>query len=122
MARVYSIGASHGAEEVVFHLRSISVAEENRFTARFASISDSESEETKALQEFEILVDSIASWSEKEPTIKKNGVVVDPEQQFESPAQAVKAYFEKPSNEKERTAQQVILQYRRKLQPNVVFY
>lgn len=123
MAKVYNVGASHGDEEIIFHLRSISVAEENRYTSRYSEISDLDSDERRAEQEYEILTDSLASWSEKAPTIKLAGKEAPVgENGSESPAAAVTAYFAERTNEKERTAQQVILQFRRKLQPKVVFY
>lgn len=123
MAKLHSIGASHGDEEIIFHLRSISVAEENRYTNRYAEINDLDSDERRAEQEYEILTDALASWSDKAPTIKlagKEAPVSDPAP--ETPAAAVLAYFAERTNEKERIAQQVVLQYRRKLQPKVVFY
>lgn len=123
MAKIYSIGASHGEEEVVFYLRGISVAEENRYTTRYSEMSDLDSEEKRSEQEYEILTDSLASWSEKAPTIKTTGKeVVSVGDGAENPADATRAYFAERTSEKERTAQQVVLQYRRKLQPKVVFY
>lgn len=121
--RVYNVGASHGGEEIIFHLRSISVAEETRYTDRYAEISDLDSVELKAQQEYDIIVDALASWSDKAPTIKIAGKEAPVgETGAETPEAAVRAYFAERTNEKERTAQQVVLQYRRKLQPQVVFY
>ena len=120
--KVYSVGASHGDEEIVFHLRSISTAEETRYTNRYAEINDLDSDEKKAEQEYGILTDVIASWSERDPTLKQAGKGVAPDTPYETPHAAVMAYFAERTNEKERTAQQVVLQYRRKLQPKVVFY
>lgn len=121
MSRTINIGASHGdGNEVIFHLRSISTAEENRYTAQFSDISDVDSFEVRAEKEYGILVDAIASWSEEEPTIKVKGVVEATSS--ESPAAGVRAYFEERTNEKERIANQVVLAFRRKLQPDVVFY
>lgn len=127
MGKIYSIGASHGDEEVVFHLRSISVAEENRFTTRYAEINDLDSDEKKAEQEYQIATESLAAWSEKNPTVKRGGKELAAGDEgslagSESPAAAVTAYFAERTNEKERTAQQVMLQFRRRLQPKVVFY
>jgi hypothetical protein len=126
MGKIYSIGASHGDEEIIFHLRSISVAEENRYTSRYAEINDLDSDEKRADQEYEILTEAIASWSEQNPTVKRGGKELAADEGSlagsESPAAAVKAFFAERTNEKERTAQQVVLQYRRKLQPKVVFY
>lgn len=122
-SKIYNIGASHGDEEVIFHLRSISLAEENRYTARYAEISDLDSDEKRAEQEYAILTDVLADWSSVAPTVKINGKEEDGEGSVEiTPALAVKAYFEERTPEKERTAQQVVLQFRRKLQPKVVFY
>lgn len=130
MNKVISIGATHGDEEIIFHLRSISVAEEARYTNRYAEISDLDSDEKKAEQEYAILTDSLASWAEKAPTIKNAGVESDSSVEkvlaegevAKTPADVVREYFSKRTPEKERTAQQVVLQYRRKLQPKVVFY
>ncbi len=128
MSRVISVGATHGAEEIIFHLRTISVAEETRYTNRYAEISDLDSVERKAELEYNILTQALASWSEKPPTIKQEGkevaapVAATGEEKATTPEAVVTAYFAERTNEKERTAQQVVLQYRRKLQPNVVFY
>ena len=127
MSKTYNIGASHGEEEIIFHLRSISVAEETRYTNRYAEISDFDSDEKKVEQEYSILTDSLAGWSETAPTIKNGGVesvnqVKPGPPTTITPADAVRAYFADRTPDKERTAQQVVLQYRRKLQPKVVFY
>jgi hypothetical protein len=127
MGKIYAIGASHGDEEIVFHLRSISVAEENRFTSRYSEINDLDSDEKRAEQEYEIQTEAIANWSEKNPTVKRGGKELQASDEgslagSDSPAAAVAAYFAERTNEKERTAQQVLLQYRRRLQPKVVFY
>lgn len=123
--KVYNIGASYDeGEEIIFHLRGISVAEENRYTNRYAEIGDLDSDERRAEQEYEILTDALANWSESAPTLKQKGADVPktPEEATLTPADAVRAYFAGRTPEKERTAQQIVLQYRRKLQPKVVFY
>ena len=121
MSKTHKIGASHSeGEEVIFHLRSISVAEENRYTNRYAEISDMDSDERKAEKEYEILTDVLAEWSTDAPTIKVKGV--EQPSTAETPAAGVREFFAERSNEKERTAQQVVVQFRRKLQPRVVFY
>lgn len=125
MSKTYNIGASHdGGEEIIFHLRGISVAEETRYTNQYAEISDLDSDEKKAEKEYAILTDSLATWSEKAPTVKQNGVESGPTvvEKPLTPGDAVRLYFADRTPEKERTAQQVVLQYRRKLQPRVVFY
>src|SRR5438445_13633786 len=75
--KMCSLGAKHGDEEVVFYLRSITVAEESRYTNRYAEISDLDSEEKRSEQEYLILTDSIASWSEKVPIVKIAGKEVE---------------------------------------------
>lgn len=129
MPRTYKIGASYGDEEVVFELRSITVAEENRYTARYAEMSDSDSEEKKAEQEYAILVDAIAEWSNGWPRVGSKGntkVAIEDAVATESkpatPADAVRAYFAERDAEKERIAQSIVMGFRRRLQPTVVFY
>jgi hypothetical protein len=124
--KIYRVGASYGDEVVVFHLRSISVAEENGYTNRFLDLSTNESTESKAKKEHDIFVDSIASWSDIGPTSAEqtqDGVKFVPLfSETETPADAVRKYFENSDAEKSRIAIQVVLAFRQKLQPRVVFY
>lgn len=117
----YKIGCTTGKDEIVFHLRSISVAEENKYTARYIEIEESDSEEKKADQEYVILTDALANWSDQVPTIKVDGI--EAEVKVDAvPAEVVRAYFAEKTPEKERVAQRVVLGFRNKLQPKVVFY
>lgn len=129
MSKIISIGATHGeGEEIIFHLREISVAEETRYTSQFGAINDLDSEEKKAEKEYGIITEALASWSEKNPTIIVGGKDTAESPQPEgytapaTPADAVRAYFAEKTPAKERTAQQVVIRYRNKLQPKVVFY
>lgn len=124
-SKIYVLGAQHaGGEETIFRLRSISVAEENRYTTRFNEISDLDSPEKKSEHEYDILTDSIASWSETGPMVKIKGeeTPAPGTEDAATPADAVRAYFAERDPDKERLAMQVVLQFRRKLQPQVVFY
>lgn len=127
MSRIINVGASHdGKEEIIFHLRAISTAEETRYTNSYAEISDSDSDERRAEKEYEILTGALASWSVAKPTLKLDGKEVEESSEDalkgKTPAEAVAGYFADKTPEKERTAQQVVVQFRRKLQPKVVFY
>lgn len=120
MSKTHKVGAIHGTEEIILSLRTISTAEEKKFTTQFTNISDSDSEERKSEQEYDILVDRLADWSVEKPVIKINGKEQDVP--GDTPADAVRAYFAERTPEKDRTANAVVVYFRRKLQPEVVFY
>lgn len=126
MTKTYKIGAGYNGEVAIFHLRSISVAEDNRYAARFLEIPLKESEERKAELEYNIYVDAIASWSEKAPTTPttddKGNAVEAPIYGDLIPADAVRKFFEERNPETERIAPAIIGNYRKKLQPEIVFY
>lgn len=120
---IVNIGVKHGSAEVVFHLRVISVAEENRYAARFLAIPDKDTEERKAELEYSIFVDSLAAWSEEPLTARTESgdeSLVYPG--INTPADSVKEFFKEKTPYTERIAPAVIGRYRMKLQPDVVFY
>lgn len=123
---IHRIGAGYGDDIVVFHLRSISIAEENAYTNRFLDIGVNESVEGRAKKEHDIFVDSLASWSDIGPTSVNhvNDSVEFPQlyPDAETPADAVKLYFKDCGIERSRIALQVVGSFRQRLQPKVVFY
>jgi len=118
-----NIGVQYDGREVVFHLREISVAEENRYSARFLSIPDRESDERKAEMEYDIFVDAISSWSQDPVTVRDaNGTETPLYADAATPAESVRMFFEERTPINERIAPTLIGKYRMKLQPDVVFY
>jgi hypothetical protein len=123
MARILNIGAGYDGEITYFHLRSISVAEDNRYAARFLEIPDTADEERKAELSYGIFVDALVSWSESGPTKKEvDGKEVALYPDAETPADAVRKFFEERTPNNERLAPAVVGRYRTMLQPEVVFY
>ncbi len=130
--KILHIGAGYNGKMTVFHLRAISVAEDNRYSARFLEISPSESEERKAELEYDIFVDSLASWSDAAPTQRMlvgqneaggtSNAEVELFPDAPTPADAVRQFFAERDPETERLAPAIIGRYRTKLQPEVVFY
>lgn len=118
------IGAGYGGEITLFTLRVISQAEENRYTDRFSQISKSESQEKRSELDYGIYVDALADWSTAVPMkrIDPNGdwTPIFPETLI--PAEAVREYFKTMTPESVRMAAYIILNYRSKLVPEVLFY
>jgi len=107
-------------ERICFPMRVITVAEENAWLARYADIADTLTEEQKASQQFDILVDGLAAWCVELP-FTRNGDGKDVPLKADNPANAVRDYFKDRTGEQERVANQAILYYRTKLTPSVVF-
>ncbi len=120
--RVYKIACGYGEGSPIFHLRSITVAEETRYTSRFTELSDNESDERKAEFDYAIYVDALSSWSVKAPTVMKDGKEIDLIEGAKNPADAVRKLFEERTADNERIPQFVVGNYRSKLQPTIVFY
>lgn len=122
MARIIHIGAGYDNEVTFFHLRAISMAEENRYSARFLEIKPTETEERKAELSYEIFVDALASWSDAVPTVKdKDGIESPKYPEVTVPAEAVQKYFETCTPETERIAPMIISRFRQLLSPEIVF-
>ena len=120
--RLITLGCGYNEELTIFSLRSISIADENKFTARFAEIKDTETAERKSQLEYEILVDGLASWVAEPLTVKKGKEVTPLYDSDLSAADSVRKFFEGKTDDKERLANSIVLQFRSKLQPDVVFY
>lgn len=120
--RVIKIGSGYDGQATVFALRTITLAEENTFLNRFEEIADTEDATKKADQQFDILIDALASWSVEMPMIKNGDKKDKPAvEKADNPADAVRKYFQDKTGEKERIANQVVLNFRAKLSPTVVF-
>jgi len=121
---IHRIGVGYGNEQIIFSLRSITAAEENRYTNRFLEISAKLSEERRIDEEYKIYAESLAAWSDSVP-MKRNGTGEETPL-FEgdmSPAEAVNKYLADPTDEKFRMIRALIGNYRTvKLVPDVVFY
>jgi len=63
-----NVEVGYGESHIRFYLKMISVLEETEHLARFATTPDDP--ELKAKAEYAILVDTIASWSYKAPTVR----------------------------------------------------
>lgn len=127
MNRVIKIGIGYDGEITFFHLRAITIAEENAFTAKFTETAGL-APEVKAEAETQACIDAIAAWSHKAPS-REFADPDDPGKTKETviyedavePAEGVRRYFEEGDFDKERVANQLVLAYRTKLQPTVVF-
>jgi hypothetical protein len=112
-------------DTVTFHLREISVSEDEEYGERHAKIADKKGAE-KAKAAFKIYIDAIASWSDAMPTIE-NGEVDEKGNAISLPigegsiSDAVRQYFSDDSPAKERMLRAVIGNYRTSLYPDVTF-
>lgn len=122
MSKAIKIGVGYGDDITFFHLRHISMSEESKFTSKF-NFGDLPAEE-RAEKEHETLVDAIASWSTQGPTKKavKEGKSIDELIYPEMPsADAVRKFFSDTEYDAERLVNSLMLTYRSRLQPSVVF-
>lgn len=129
MQKVHRVGATFTSDDdiVVFPLRNISVGEENAYTKRFLNIGINESPEAAAKKEHEIFVDSLASWSVEQgpcrPVQTGDGVIFEPlYPDAETPAAATQEFFKDSDADKMRIAIQIVLGFRNRLQPKLIFY
>lgn len=119
-----TMSVTYDDSKILFVLRVISVAEETKYASRFLTIPDSDSDERKAEQEYDIFVDSLATWA------KERLMVLSPDgtkkplyfNEEHSAADSVREFFKDKDPIKERIAPALVGQYRLKLQPDVVFY
>ncbi len=116
------LGVKLDDHSVIFELRAISVAEENRYTSRFLTIGKKESEERKSELEYGIYVDALSDWAAVALVSKNGDDKESPLYPDMSPAESVKEFFRDRNPDTERIAPAVILRYRQKIQPDVVFF
>lgn len=123
MSREIVIGCGYGEKIAFFHLRAISIAEEDKFSARFAETKDlPDAEKSKA--EADICIDAVAAWSAKAPSKEVDGKFVSlfSEKEAADTKAAVKLFFgQAGDDDAERMANQVIMAYQTRLQPTILF-
>lgn len=112
-----------GDEEVVFHPRAISLAEQEDVSMKFSDISDSDDE--KSQKEFDLCKQAVAEWSEKIPQklIREKGEVkfVDLVENPESSLDAIERYFGERTNENERVIREAYFLILGQQKPNSRF-
>lgn len=113
----FSVGYKH--ELPTFHLRMISMAEENAFNARFVDIADKDP--AKDDKQYQIKVDALADWSVQMPTRKEDGEDIPLMNGQPTPAATIKAYFAEKSTDKEWIAEFAIRALRIRTQPEVTY-
>jgi hypothetical protein len=119
MSQKISLRVGYEGESLAFHLRMISMAEEQRYTQRFIDIVDSDPE-TKSEKEYQILVDAISNWSVEVPT-KKDVAGKDEPIAEGTPSEAIRRYFAERSDEKERILNTAYMSFKARLAPSVSF-
>lgn len=118
MARIITIGV--GFEKITyFHLRAITLAEERKFAAKYASIPDTDAD-AQIDQHTKIHAEAIAEWSVKKPSSDREGNLPI-NQTVSSPKEAVEEFFNEQDDDNSRLINELTAAYRAKLQPNVVF-
>lgn len=139
MARIHHIGVGYDDAVTIFHLRTITVAEDNRYANRFLEIPKNATDEARSELEYGIFVDALASWStsgptrrviEKHPDAGPGGEMTETEVEMEkelfpnieTPAEAVKQFFNQRDEQTERIAPALMAAYRNRLKPSVIFY
>lgn len=121
--RIIKLGCGFGKEIVIFTLRGISIADEKKFFARFGEIKDTESEDQQSKLEYDILVDGLASWVTTPITKKaEDGEETPIFDESLNAAESVRKFFENKTDDNERLVNTLVLNFREKLQPDVVFY
>lgn len=131
----FSVGFNNNP--ITFHLRMISVAEENKLRQRFTALSEDE----KELKDYELNVDALAEFSINAPTIKKMMPVAEqpaeadenqePKMEFQDvqltgitpglPGQVIRDYFADRTASKERIADFAVRAFLSRLTPDVSF-
>lgn len=119
--RIIKIGSGYEGEITYFPLRVISMLEESNFLERYTEIADTDAKDKRINLEFDLCVDALASWV-AEPIFKKEaGKEVPLFPDAETAAESVRQFFQDPDSETQRIANQVVLNFRSKLIPTVVF-
>lgn len=108
MSNNFSVRAKFGSENVVFHLRLISIAEEKSVRDKFLTAKDDET--------FGINVDVLAQFSTSPPTTEYEKNLPG-----ESAEDAVRDYFADKGTVKQRIAQSVIGAFLMKQVPEIDF-
>lgn len=113
----------HG-EIVTFHLRVPFTSEDAEYAQRFTQIADKKGE-AKANAEYQIYVDTLAGWSARKPERSvedDEGNTVKADLDGDTPAEAVRAYFEPRTASKDWIAVTTVSAFRNSLFPAVVFH
>lgn len=128
MARTIKIGMGYNGENIIFHLGAISLHDEQTHLSSFNAVNDlAEPEKSTATKN--ICVEAIANWSTKSPTkmVKDPKTGKDEEviylEDSTVPAADVRKIFGEILDpiDAERIAHNIVLQFRIRLQPDVVF-
>ncbi|MBX3266423.1 MAG: hypothetical protein KF831_06920 [Acidobacteria bacterium] len=126
MPRTITITSGYEGSHIAFYLRPISLYEEQQHLARFAEVKDLK-EPARGPEITKICIDSIAEWSAEVPReLRRRGDSnefdeIQPEQ-TQGIAESVRDYFARLDPvDAERIANDVVLKFRVKLQPDTVF-
>lgn len=118
----FSMIVGYGAEKITFHLRMVSMAEEQRYTQRFADLVDTLDSEERAKKEYAILVESLVNWSSAMPVRRGEDTKdLDVALGEGTLAEAIHAYFDERTDTKERILNATVVAFRNRLTPEVSF-
>lgn len=121
MAREIVIGTGFPGEHIYFKLRAISNSEEIDFTSKYYTVGKELSEEDRVKAATEISIGGIIAWQNDVPQ-RKDGDETKPYYEGLSIEDATKKYFASlDPDDVERVANTVVIEYRRRLQPDLVF-
>ncbi len=112
------IEIGYGDEKVIFHLRMISIAEEETISRKFADLADSTE---KYQKEFEICKEALGEFSISMPQRLekvKGEFVKKPLAEAETAAGAIDTFFKERTPEKERIVRDAYFMFKRLLSPD----
>lgn len=114
-----SLGVNFANENLIFHLRMISLNEEQELRQRYAEIlPDDVGKEQKY---YRVIIDALKEFSVDYPQKYERDKKVLLVEGAKSPAAAIEDYFGEMTIAKERLANGLFLSYRERMQPTVIF-
>lgn len=118
MNKLRPIEVGYRDEKLVFHLKMISVEQEDAILQRFAEVSDKDTE--RFTKRFEIYKDAVAEAACEMPVLTKNGKSA-PLAKEGTPAAAILEHFRERNTENERIIRAAYVLFRSELEPDASF-
>lgn len=112
-----SLKVGYKSTKITFHLRVVSLKEENLYTQRFIDLIGKDNREER---EYQIIVDALSTWAAAMPTIEEDGKEL-PLMTDKTAMEATAEYFKERTNEKERIVNAAMVSFRNQMTPSVDF-
>jgi hypothetical protein len=116
-----AIQIGYGEDQLIFHCRMISVAEEESYDAKFNDIADSDTE--KHEKQFELCKEALGEFAAEMPQklVKKKGEFVKEPLGDGTPYDAINAVFKERTPENERIIRRAFSLFKAQLDPDIRF-